>query len=61
MAKTRIKCYKYNHALDSIVQNLSSQMAFIELSKDFQDLKITNRVPKDKIEYVLESDPQYVK
>ena len=41
----KIKCIKFNHSLDEIVQNFSSYEATIELSKNFEYLTITNKKP----------------
>ena len=57
----RIRCFKYNYALEEIVQNFSSFQGFIKLSQDGESLNIINLKPNEKLKYVLEADPNIVK
>ena len=57
----RIRCFKYNYALEEIVQNFSSFQGFIKLSQDGEYLNIINLKPNEKLKYVLEADPNIVK
>ena len=60
LARNRINCIKYNYALEQSTQNMESYPALIELSKDYQYLKLITRRPNDKVKYVLEADPEYL-
>lgn len=57
LSENKIDCVKYNYSLDDSVQNFTSYEATIELSKDFNELIITNRKPIANEVYVLEADP----
>ena len=61
LVKKPIKGFKYNYALDSIVQSVTSQKVSICLSKDDSFFTITNLKPADEVKYVLESDPTVIK
>ena len=56
LTKNRIVGVKYNYALDEEVQKFSTFDCFIELQQAGQWLKIINREPIDRTEYVLEAD-----
>ena len=58
LSKNKIDAFKYNYALDSVVQNFGTFECFIELSKDYKYIKITNRKPNEQIKYILEADPE---
>ena len=56
-----IQCFKYNYALDSIVQNYSCYPAIIEISKKSTYIKIINRKPVETIKRDIFSEPIDVK
>lgn len=56
----KMHCFKYNYAFEEVVQNFNSYQSFIQLSPDGTELIITNRKPKEQLEYIHEEDPQVV-
>ena len=50
-----MKVVKYNSSLDSIVQNLYNNEAFIQLSKDGSEILIMNKKPVANPKYVYEA------
>ena len=58
--ENKIDCVKYNYSLEDRVQNFTSYEATIELSRDFNELIITNHKPIANEVYVLEADPMTV-
>lgn len=58
--KNKIKCIKYNYALEGSVQNYFNFEATIGLSNDESSL-IINNIKPSKNQYILESDPHEVK
>ena len=60
LVSNKIECVKYNHSLESEVQNFDSFNATIQLSGDHKRLNIINKKPIPNDLYVLESDPKEV-
>ena len=58
--KDKIKCIKYNYALEGSVQNYFNFDATIGLSKDENRL-IINNIKPGRVKYILESDPLEIK
>lgn len=52
-----IKCVKYNNQIDPGAIINKHYEALIEISADFQELIITNRLSVEKIRYTNENDP----
>jgi hypothetical protein len=55
-----LKCFKYNYALDDVVQNFSNYDATIRLSDDYERLIITNLKPNPKDVFTKQDDPEEV-
>ena len=58
--KNKIKCIKYNYALEGSVQNYFNFEATISLSNNEEAL-IINNIKPFKAKYILESDPREIK
>ena len=58
--KNRIKCFKYNYALEDSVQNFTSFQGYFQLTEDGEEFKITNLKPVEKLQYMLEEDSNLV-
>lgn len=56
-----INCVKYNHQLDSNIQNFLQYESLISVSEDGKELIITNKVPRENPDFILEADPTLVK
>ena len=60
LTNNRINCFKYNYAFEEVVQNFNSYQSFIQLSPDGTELVITNRKPREKLEYLHQEDPDLI-
>ena len=52
----RVKCHKYNHALDAIVQNFPCFAGYLQLSEDGKYLSLFNKKPIIRPSYVQDPD-----
>jgi hypothetical protein len=53
LQQNKIKCFKYNYNLDADVQRCTSFQSTLQLSPDSHAFILTNRIPKQSVEYGL--------
>ena len=60
LTTNRLAGFKYNYSLNEEVQNFTSYHMFIEFDKSGEYINIINRIPIERVKYIIEADPEII-